>query len=48
MGVGGLKIYGGYKLYVQMSKENRGAIREFAHSGVYMYSTMFAKQFPFS
>ena len=30
-----------------MSKEIREAIQKFAHSAVYMYSTMFAKQFPF-
>ena len=31
-----------------MSKEMKEAIRKFAHSGVCMYSIMFAKQFPFS
>ena len=31
-----------------MSNEIREAARKFVHSCVYMYSTMFAKQFPFS
>ena len=46
--MGGLKIQGGCKLSTRMSKEIREAIRKFAHSGVCIYSTMFAKQFPFS